>query len=64
MTASGKLVEVQGSSEDKPFSREQMDQMLNLASAGVLEITMNQKQAIGPEIDELIIKSVESYQVE
>ena len=64
MTASGMLVEVQGSSEDKPFSREQMDQMLNLASAGVLEITMNQKQALGQEIDDLIKKSVESYQAE
>ncbi|MGM0652239.1 MAG: ribonuclease PH [Bacillota bacterium] len=64
MTASGKLVEVQGSSEDRPFSREQMDQMLTLASAGVLEITMHQKETLGPEINNLIKESVESYHEE
>lgn len=50
MTAAGKLVEVQGSAEDKPFSREQMDELIDLASAGVKEITAHQKEVLGPEI--------------
>ncbi len=54
MTASGMLVEVQGSAEESPFSRSRMDQMLDLASAGILEITAGQKEVLGPEITALI----------
>lgn len=62
MTAAGKLVEVQGSAEDKPFSREQMDQLIDLASAGVIEITARQKEALGREIDALITASAAYYE--
>jgi ribonuclease PH len=58
MTASGLLVEVQGSAEESPFSRSRMDQMLDLASAGILEITAGQKEALGPEITALIDSAV------
>jgi len=51
MTASGELVEVQGSAEEKPFSRKQLEEMLDLAAAGVLRITGKQKEALGPEIN-------------
>ncbi len=61
MTASGKLVEVQGSAEDKPFSRRQMELMLDLAGEGVAEITARQKEALGPEITDLIGASVDYY---
>lgn len=61
MTASGKLVEVQGSAEEKPFSREELDLMLDLAAAGVLEITARQMEALGPEITALITASIERY---
>jgi len=61
MTASGKIVEVQGSAEDKPFNREQLDQLLDLSAAGVLEITVSQREALGREINELINKSVDYY---
>jgi len=54
MTAGGKLVEIQGSSEDKPFSRGQLDRMLDLAGEGVAVITACQKAALGPEIEGLI----------
>ncbi len=62
MTASGKLVEVQGSAEDKPFSRQQLDLMLDLAAEGVTAITASQKAVLGPEIDSLICESIEHYQ--
>jgi ribonuclease PH len=62
MTASGKLVEVQGSAEDKPFSRHQLDLLLDLAAEGVTAITASQKAVLGPEIDSLICESIERYQ--
>ncbi len=61
MTAAGKMVELQGSAEERPFSREQMDQLLDLGAAGVLEITARQKGALGSEIDALIKSSVAYY---
>ena len=61
MTASGKLVEVQGSAEEKPFSREQLDKLLDLAAVGVIEITARQREALGPEIDKLINTSINKY---
>ncbi len=61
MTAAGKIVELQGSAEEKPFSRDQLDHLLDLGSAGVLEITACQKEALGPEIDALIKLSFEHY---
>jgi len=61
MTAGGKMVELQGSAEERPFSREQMDQLLDLGAAGVLEITAGQKEALGSEIDALIKSSVGYY---
>lgn len=38
MTQSGKLVEVQGTAEGEPFSRAQMDQLMDLAEKGISEL--------------------------
>lgn len=46
MSGRGLLVEVQGSAEGAPFSREELDQMLDLASAGIGEVIEFQKQAV------------------
>ena len=46
MTASGGLVEVQGTAEGLPFSRQQMNELLDLASAGIGEIIQLQQQAL------------------
>lgn len=54
MSAGGLLVEVQGSAEEKPFSRDQLNQMLDLAAAGILEIAAMQKQVLGKDITALI----------
>ncbi len=56
MSAGGQLVEVQGSAEENPFSRAQLNQMLDLASAGILEITAAQKEVLGLQITRLIEK--------
>jgi ribonuclease PH len=46
MTQSGKLVEVQGTAEGRPFSRQEMEQLLNLAEKGVFELMDIQKSLL------------------
>lgn len=47
MTQAGGFIEIQGTAEDKPFTREQADQMLELAQAGIAELIEKQKTALG-----------------
>jgi len=47
MTGSGGLVEVQGTAEGKPFTRQQMDGMIELAAKGIRELVAAQKAALG-----------------
>ncbi len=47
MTGSGGIVEVQGTAEGRPFSRAQVDAMLDLAARGIATLTIAQRQAIG-----------------
>lgn len=46
MTGSGGLVEVQGSAEGATFSRDELNVMLDLASAGIAALVAAQKEAI------------------
>jgi ribonuclease PH len=46
MTASRGLVEVQGTAEGKPFSRAEMDVMLDLAQGGIAQLIAAQKAAL------------------
>lgn len=48
MTASGKFVEVQGTAEDQPFSKAEMEEMLSLAKTGIQALTQAQATAIKP----------------
>lgn len=45
MSGRGLLVEVQGTAEQSPFSRQELDQMLDLASRGISELIAVQRQA-------------------
>lgn len=47
MLESGGLVEVQGTAEAASFSRAELDQLLNLAEAGIAELLRKQREAIG-----------------
>jgi ribonuclease PH len=47
MTGSGRLVEVQGTAEGDPFSREQLDDMIGLAATGIARLTAIQREAAG-----------------
>lgn len=47
MTGSGQLVEVQGTAEGRPFDREQLAAMLDLAGEGINALIGIQKKALG-----------------
>jgi ribonuclease PH len=47
MTGDERLVEVQGTAEHAPFSRAQMDELLALASAGIQQLLVAQREALG-----------------
>jgi ribonuclease PH len=46
-TGAGKFIEIQGTAEREPFSREQMDEMLVLADKGINELFTIQRNALG-----------------
>ena len=48
MTDKGHFVEVQGTAEDQPFTREQLDAMMNVAMKGCGELFRIQEEIIGP----------------
>ena len=43
MTESGKFVEVQGTAENNPFSKQQLDELLEIASKGIKQLISIQK---------------------
>jgi len=49
MTGSGGLVEIQGTAEGEPFSRAQMNQLLDLAESGINELVARQKAALATD---------------
>ena len=48
MTGKGMLIEVQGTAEKAPFSKELFDVMYEYSVKGIAEITRAQKAALGP----------------
>ena len=44
MTGAGKFIEVQGTAEVDPFSRDEMDKMLALAEKGIMDLIKMQKK--------------------
>jgi ribonuclease PH len=46
MTEGGRLIEVQGTAEQEPFSREQLDELLDLATAGIRDLCAVQREAL------------------
>lgn len=45
-TGDGRLIEVQGTAEAEPFSRQQLDTLLDLGLAGIAALTMVQQEAL------------------
>jgi ribonuclease PH len=48
MTGDGRLVEVQATAEREPFTREELDGLLDLAAGGIEEIALAQTEAAEP----------------
>ena len=46
MTGSGKFVEIQGTAEQVPFSREELNSLMALAEQGIGELTLLQQAAL------------------
>jgi ribonuclease PH len=47
MSGDGRLIEVQATAEKEPFSRDRLDELLELAAGGVDEIAAAQEEAVG-----------------
>jgi len=47
-TGALRLVEIQGTAEGTPFTRQQMDQLIDLAQAGIKQLLEAQKAVLGP----------------
>lgn len=47
MTGSGGIVEIQGTAETEPFSRNMLDKMIDVAATGISELTKKQKDILG-----------------
>jgi len=47
MTQAGGFIEIQGTAEEKPFTRAEADAMLDLAELGIGQIIEAQKQVLG-----------------
>lgn len=46
MTGAGNIVEIQGTAEQEPFTREQLNQLMDLAEKGIGELVALQKKAL------------------
>ncbi len=45
-TAAGRLIEIQGTAEQVPFDRHELDRMLDLAAGGIAEIVRHQREIL------------------
>ncbi|HEX4781882.1 MAG TPA: ribonuclease PH [Usitatibacter sp.] len=51
MTGSGGIVEIQGTAEREPFTRAQMDRLLELATSGISRLVELQRKALATPVD-------------
>ncbi|HOL68196.1 MAG TPA: ribonuclease PH, partial [bacterium] len=49
MTGRGELVEIQGTGEGRPFSREELERLLNLAGEGIKKIIAMERSLLGED---------------
>lgn len=49
MTEKGKIIEIQGTAEEKPFSRDELDSLYDLAEKGIRELIEEQKLSLAGE---------------
>lgn len=54
MTGRGDLVEIQGTAEQRPFTKLELDELLALAALGIEQVVTAQKKALGPNLVSLL----------
>ena len=73
MSGDGKIIEIQGTAEGAPFSRSELDQMLELAERGIQELISLQRQVLtedlaaklgGRSVAAIVIASRNEHKVE
>lgn len=47
MTQNGDLVEIQGTGEEKPFTKQEMEQLIAVGEKGIMELINYQKESLG-----------------
>jgi len=52
-TASGEIIEIQGTGEERPFSRDELDALVDLSLAGIGELARLQRQALQATMQEV-----------
>jgi ribonuclease PH len=57
----GRLIEVQGTAEGMPFTRAQMDELLNLASAGIARLIDKQRAALEQAGVEAVVTETKKF---
>ncbi len=57
ITGKGNFIEVQGTAEGKPYTREELDRLLDLSDFGIKQLIAMQKDILGEEIVALITES-------
>jgi ribonuclease PH len=55
-TDDGRYVEIQGTAESRPFRRERLDDLLELAGRGVDLLQARQREALGPGLERLLAR--------
>ncbi len=61
MTEAGRFIELQGTGEERPFSRDEMDKMIAYAEKGIFELIALQKESLG--IREAIVASGNAHKI-
>ncbi|MGM0470969.1 MAG: ribonuclease PH [Bacillota bacterium] len=59
MTGEGEIIEIQGTGEDNPFTRQELDQLVELGTNGIQELIKFQKETLGAKA-ELLERSQEA----
>ncbi|KXS43966.1 MULTISPECIES: ribonuclease PH [unclassified Candidatus Frackibacter] len=57
MTEEGRIIEIQGTGEESPFTRDEMDRFLELGEKGVKDLIQYQKDALGDKVELLEIEA-------
>jgi ribonuclease PH len=55
-TGDGRLIEVQGTAEGEPFSRTQLDALIDIGWRGAEQVIAKQKEIVGPKLEALGLK--------